>query len=263
MTTSAKGPHLAPTIASTSASSVAAAAEHAHPPHHGENKNAATCRRSRQRHLGQAQERARVATGVDEKSVYHDYRDVCARPDVDVIVIASPDHCTTRRRWRASERQGRLSREADDPHGRGGERDRRPVKASGACSRSEPVRLDGTILEARRRSRRGSRDVVWESGGFGRNAICAASGNYAIDPDATEKTLDWKAFLGSSAQAAVRPERYFAGASTGTIRRHRDGPLLPFGLAVARRHRRRVPAQGDRVGGIYLQKTARCPIRSS
>src|SRR5688572_17995178 len=37
-------------------------------------------------------ERARVATAVDERSVYHDYRELCARPDVDVVVISSPDH---------------------------------------------------------------------------------------------------------------------------------------------------------------------------
>src|SRR5262245_12254169 len=37
-------------------------------------------------------QRAREATGVDERSVYHDYREGCARPDVDVIVIASPRH---------------------------------------------------------------------------------------------------------------------------------------------------------------------------
>jgi predicted dehydrogenase len=37
-------------------------------------------------------QRAREATGVDERSVYHDYREVCARSDVDVVVIASPDH---------------------------------------------------------------------------------------------------------------------------------------------------------------------------
>lgn len=35
---------------------------------------------------------ARERTGVDEKSVYHDYRELCARKDIDVVVIASPDH---------------------------------------------------------------------------------------------------------------------------------------------------------------------------
>ena len=33
-----------------------------------------------------------TATGVDERSVHHDYRELCARPDVDVVVIASPNH---------------------------------------------------------------------------------------------------------------------------------------------------------------------------
>ena len=46
-----------------------------------------------QRHLGQAQDSApSEATGVDDASVYHDYRELCARPDIDVVVIASPDH---------------------------------------------------------------------------------------------------------------------------------------------------------------------------
>ena len=48
-------------------------------------------------------QRAREATGVDERSVYHDYREVCARPDVDVVVIASPDHWHQRKRWTRSE----------------------------------------------------------------------------------------------------------------------------------------------------------------
>ena len=37
-------------------------------------------------------QRAREATGVDERSVHHDYRELCARSDIDVVVIASPDH---------------------------------------------------------------------------------------------------------------------------------------------------------------------------
>ncbi len=35
---------------------------------------------------------ARERAGVDEKAVYHDYRELCARQDVDVVVISSPDH---------------------------------------------------------------------------------------------------------------------------------------------------------------------------
>jgi hypothetical protein len=35
---------------------------------------------------------ARQRTGVDEKGVHHDFRELCARKDIDVIVIASPDH---------------------------------------------------------------------------------------------------------------------------------------------------------------------------
>src|SRR4029453_11910285 len=37
-------------------------------------------------------QQARERTGVDEKAVYHDYRELCARGDIDVVVIASPDH---------------------------------------------------------------------------------------------------------------------------------------------------------------------------
>src|SRR5690606_11178051 len=35
---------------------------------------------------------ARERTGVDEQSVYHDYRELAARPDIDAVVISSPDH---------------------------------------------------------------------------------------------------------------------------------------------------------------------------
>ena len=35
---------------------------------------------------------AQEATGVDAKSVYHDYRELCERSDIDIVVISSPDH---------------------------------------------------------------------------------------------------------------------------------------------------------------------------
>jgi hypothetical protein len=52
-------------------------------------------------------------------------------------------------------------------------------------------------------------EVMWASGGFGRNRNQRGEWNYAIDPEATEKTLDWKAFLGPAPKRAFDPERYF------------------------------------------------------
>ena len=61
-------------------------------------------------------------------------------------------------------------------------------------------------------------DVVWASGGFGRNSNKRGEWNYDIDPDATDKTLDWKAFLGRRRSVRSIPSATSAGASTGTTR---------------------------------------------
>ena len=92
-------------------------------------------------------------------------------------------------------------------------------------------------------------EVVWASGGFGRNKNQRGEWNYAIDPEANEKTLDWKAFLGSAPKRPFDPERYFrwrkywdysGGIATDLV--------LSLGLAASRRDRRRVPAAGHLVG---------------
>ena len=91
-------------------------------------------------------------------------------------------------------------------------------------------------------------DVVWASGGFGRNRNQRGEWNYAIDPDATEKTLDWKAFLGPAPKRRVRSGALLPLAQVlGLLRRHRHRSLLPLGVAAARADRRRVPAPRHRV----------------
>ena len=45
-------------------------------------------------------QRAREATGVDERSVYHDYREVCASPTWTSWSSHRPITGITRRRWR-------------------------------------------------------------------------------------------------------------------------------------------------------------------
>ena len=123
--------------------------EHAHPPRHGAQQGAR--RRAgggRQRHLGQAQgARARGDRRRRASRSITTTASVCARPDIDVVVIASPDHWHHPHAMEAlRNRQGRLPREADDLHGRRGEGDRR--RGQGQRPRAagrQPVHLDGSL----------------------------------------------------------------------------------------------------------------------
>ena len=198
------------------------------------------------------------------RSVYHDYREVCARPDVDVVVIASPDHWHHAHTMEALRNgQGRLPREADDLHRGRGEGDRRrgaserprpagrqPVHARWITSGRRKKAIDDGLLG----------EVVWASGGFGRNRNQRGEWNYAIDPEATEKTLDWKAFIGSAPKRPFDPERYFrwrkywdySGGIATDLFYHTVSPLL---LTIGVEFPLRVTASG----GIYVQKDREVP----
>ena len=101
---------------------------------------------------------------------------------------------------------------------------------------------------------------MWASGGFGRNRNQRGEWNYAIDPDATPKTLDWKAFLGSAPKRPFDPERYFrwrkywdySGGIATDLFYHSVSPLL---LTVGGEFPLRVTAGG----GIYMQKDREVP----
>jgi predicted dehydrogenase len=208
-------------------------------------------------------QRARDATGVDEKSVYHDYREVCARPDVDVVVIASPDH------WHHAQTMAALQNGKDVYL-------EKPMTytVEEAKEIADAVKTSGRVLQvgsqyasmdhfwkARKAIKDGLLgDVVWASGGFGRNRNLRGEWNYAIDPDATEKTLDWKAFLGPAPKRAFDPERYFrwrkywdySGGIATDLFYHSVSPLL---VAIGGDFPYRVTASG----GIYLQKDREVP----
>ena len=102
--------------------------------------------------------------------------------------------------------------------------------------------------------------VMWVSGGFGRNRNQRGEWNYAIDPEATPKTLDWKAFLGSAPKRPFEPERYFrwrkywdySGGIATDLFYHSVSPLL---LTVGGEFPARVTASG----GIYMQKDREVP----
>ena len=208
-------------------------------------------------------QRAREATGVDQRSVYHDYREVCARPDVDVVVIASPDH------WHHLQTLDALRNGKDvyleKPMTYTVDEAREVAEAVKSSGRVLQVGSQYASMDHFWKAKQAIKDgllgeVVWASGGFGRNRNLRGEWNYAIDPEATDKTLDWKAFLGPAPKRAFDPERYFrwrkswdySGGIATDLFYHTVSPLL---VAIGGDFPFRVTSSG----GIYVQKDREVP----
>jgi predicted dehydrogenase len=208
-------------------------------------------------------QRARDATGVDDRSVHHDYRELCARPDVDAVVISSPDH------WHHQHAMEALRKGKDvyleKPMTYTLDEAREIAEAVKAGGRILQVGSQYTSMDHFWKAKKAIQDgllgeVVWASGGFGRNRNLRGEWNYAIDADANPKTLDWKAFLGPAPKRAFDPERYFrwrkywdySGGIATDLFYHSVSPLL---VAIGGEFPMRVTASG----GIYLQKDREVP----
>ncbi len=208
-------------------------------------------------------QRAREATAVDERSVYHDYRELCARSDVDVVVISSPDH------WHHQHAMEALRHGKDvyleKPMTYTLEEAKEIAEAVEAGGRILQVGSQYTSMDHFWKARKAIQDgllgeVVWASGGFGRNRNQRGEWNYPIDPDATDKTLDWKAFLGPAPKRPFDPERYFrwrkywdySGGIATDLFYHTVSPLL---VAIGGAF----PLRVNSSGGIYLQKDREVP----
>jgi len=207
---------------------------------------------------------ARVRAGVDEKSVYHDFREVCSRSDVDVVVIGSPDH------WHYDHAMTALRAGKDvyleKPMTYTVREAKEIAEAVKAAGRVLQVGSQYCSLDHFWKAKKAIDDglvgqVVWASGGFGRNSSARGNEwNYTIDPDATEKTLDWKAFLGSAPKRAFEPARYFrwrkywdySGGIATDLFYHTMSPLI---MATGVEFPVRVAASG----GIYVQKDREVP----
>ncbi|MGH9897283.1 MAG: Gfo/Idh/MocA family protein, partial [Pyrinomonadaceae bacterium] len=102
--------------------------------------------------------------------------------------------------------------------------------------------------------------VVWASGGFGRNSTKRGGewNYYKIWPDANEQTVDWKAFLGSAPKRPFDTDRYFrwrkywdySGGIATDLFYHTLAPLL---LSIGSDFPKRVISSG----GTYVQKEKR------
>jgi len=206
---------------------------------------------------------ARQATSVDEKAVYHDYRELCSRSDIDIVVIASPDH------WHHMHAMAALKAGKDvyleKPMTYTIEEAKEIAESVAASKRIVQVGSQYTSMDHFHKARKAIKDgligeVVWASGGFGRNKNKRGEWNYTIDPEANEKTLDWKAFLGPAPKRAYDPERYFrwrkywdySGGIATDLFYHTMSPLL---LTIGPEF----PVRATASGGIFKQKDREVP----
>ncbi len=207
---------------------------------------------------------AREKTSVDEKSVYHDYRELCARPDIDAVVISSPDH------WHYAHAMAALENGKDvyleKPMTYTVDEARKIAEYVKSSGRIMQVGSQYTSLDHFHKARKVVEDgligeVVWASGGFGRNSTKRGNEwNYRIDPDANESNLDWKAFIGPAPKRAFDPARYFrwrkywdySGGIATDLFYHTVSPIL---MAVGPEFPLRVVSSG----GIYVQKDREVP----
>ena len=208
-------------------------------------------------------QQARQMAGVDEKSVYHDYRELSSRPDIDVVVIASPDH------WHHLHTIAALKNGKDvyleKPMTYTIEEAKEIAELVSASKRIVQVGSQYTSMDHFHKSKQAIKDgligqVVWASGGFGRNRNKKGEWNYAIDPEANEKNLDWKAFLGPAQKRPYDPERYFrwrkywdySGGIATDLFYHTMSPLL---MTIGPEF----PLRATASGGIFKQKDREVP----
>ncbi len=207
---------------------------------------------------------ARERTGVDEKSVHHDYRELCARKDIDAVVIASPDH------WHHLHAMAALKTGKDvyleKPFTYTIEEAKEIAEAVKAGKRILQVGSQYASFDHFHKARKAIEDglignVVWATAGYGRNANKeGGEWNYAIDADASEKNIDWKAFLGPAPKRPFSAERYFrwrkywdySGGIATDLFYH---ALAPIVMITGQQFPDRVSASG----GIFIQKDREVP----
>ena len=176
-----------------------------------------------------ARRTAQAATHLPADRVFSDYRRMLEAKDIDAVVVATPDHThapigiDVMESGRHLYIQKPMVRRLDDGF--------RMLDVARRTGRLVQVGTQGCTDPKFQRAR----EIV-KSGALGRLLWAQASycrqnpkgeWNYEIDADATDATVDWKAWLGPAPRRPFSPERYFRWRKywdygTGVI-----GDLLP------------------------------------
>jgi predicted dehydrogenase len=207
-------------------------------------------------------ERAQKAARLDAKDAYNDYRELLARPDIDAVVIATPDH------WHGQMALDALTAGKDvylqKPMTYTIEEARAVAEAALKYGRILQVGSQGVSdprnTIARKIVESGEiGELLWATATASRNSVIG-EWNYRIEKEATPETVDWNRWLGSAPKRPFSPERYFrwrkywdySGGIATDLFYHSLGPVL-FAMGP------QFPVAVTGSGGIYVQKDRDVP----
>lgn len=143
--------------------------------------------------------------------VYHDYRKMLDRKEVDAVLIVTPDHWHARMAIDAMEAGKDVH--VEKPMTRYLDEAKKLVEVAERTKAVVQVGAESTSNDSYWQANRLIRDgklgkVVWVTGGVYRNNP-DGDWNWPIDKDCSPKNLDWDAFLGPAPKRPFDPERYF------------------------------------------------------
>lgn len=207
-------------------------------------------------------ERAREIARLTEQQVHHDYRDMLARDDIDVVLIATPDH------WHGQMALDAIAAGKDvylqKPMTYTIEEARKIAAAAKETGRIVSVGVQGTSEPRFRIAKEliaagEIGELIGAQSNSARNSI-HGEWNWRVEPEGTPETIDWKRWLGPAPKRPFSAERFFrwrkywdySGGIGTDLFYHSLSPLVnTMGP--------RFPTRVSAAGGIYVHKDREVP----
>jgi predicted dehydrogenase len=155
--------------------------------------------------------RKNAAKALTGGEVYHDYHKLLENKDVDVVLIATPEHWHAQQAIDAMEAgkdlylEKPMVRHLEDARKvyQTAIRTKRVVQVGSQWTEEEKWRKANELIKAGKIGK-----PVWSQTSYCRNSK-EGEWNYPIDNDASPSNLDWNAFLGTAPKRPFDKERFF------------------------------------------------------
>lgn len=179
---------------------------------------------------------AKTKAELQDNQSYNDYRKVLDNKDIDVVVIATPDHWHARIAIEAMEAGKHIY--VEKPMTRTLDEAFKLYDVAKRTNRSVQVGSHGCSdpkwHKAREIVKSGKLGtLLWAQGSYCRNNP-KGEWNYKIEPEATEQMIDWRTWLGPTTKRPFSAERFYrwrkywdyANGIIGDLWPHRLHPLM-------------------------------------